>query len=104
MSAASTSDDKINVGPQSVPTLNVRDVDHDANENIISDSSERSNAHVELKSGIITEGDSKSRQRSGRSRNSSGEYSKLQSRCVMINSSRLTSTEISHVDSIIKKK
>ncbi|KAL9985644.1 hypothetical protein ACROYT_G008067 [Oculina patagonica] len=69
MSATSTSDDKINEGPHSVPTLNVQDVD--ANENTIANSSERSSAQGELKSGIITESDSKSRQRSGRSRQSS---------------------------------
>ena len=73
MSATSTGDDKIKVGLQSVPTLNVQDADHDANENIIVDSSERDSAHIKLKSGIITERDSKNRQRSGRSRNSSGE-------------------------------
>ena len=73
MSATSTSDDKIKVGLQSVPTLNVQDADHDANENIIVDSSERDSGNIKLKSGIITERDSKNRQRSGRSRNSSGE-------------------------------
>ena len=56
------------IGPQSVPALNVRDVD--ANQNVRMDSSK-----TELKSGIITEGDSKSRQKSGRSQRSSGEYS-----------------------------
>lgn len=71
MSATSTS----NAGPHSVPTLNVQDVD--ANENIIENSSKASSAQGELKSGIITESDSKSRQRSGKSRNSSGECSKL---------------------------
>ena len=77
MSATSTSEAEVKVGPQSVPTLHVQDADHDANKNIIADSSERGSAHMKLKSGIITEGDSKSQQRSGRSRNSSGElYSK----------------------------
>lgn len=75
MSATSTSDDKINAGPHSVPTFNVQDVD--ANENIMANSSKRSSAQGELKSGIITESDSKSRQRSGRSQRSSGECSKL---------------------------
>lgn len=73
MSATSTSDDKIDVGLQSVPTLNVQDADHDANENKILDIPEKGGTHMRLKSGIITEGDSQSRQRSGRSRNSSGE-------------------------------
>lgn len=71
MSATSTSGD--NLGLQSVPTLNVKDADHDANENKILDIPKKGGAHMRLKSGIITEGDSKSRQRSGRSRNSSGE-------------------------------
>ena len=56
------------IGPQSVPALNVQDVD--VNQNVRMDSSK-----TELKSGIITEGDSKSRQKSGRSQRSSGEYS-----------------------------
>lgn len=73
MSATSTSDDKIDVGLQSVPTLNVQDADHDAKENIILDNPKKGGTNIRLKSGIITEGDSKSRQRSGRSRNSSGE-------------------------------
>jgi len=85
MSASSTGDDKAKVSLQRVPTLNVQS-DLDANDNIIAESSERGSTHMKLKSGIITEGDSKSRQRSG-SRNSSGEwYWKLQSRCVMIHS------------------
>ena len=75
MSATSASDDKIDVGPHSVPTLNVQDVD--VNENILTNSSKRSSAQGELKSGIITESDSKSRQKSGKSRLSSGECIKL---------------------------
>lgn len=70
------SDDKINVSPQSVPTLNVQDVD--VNQNIRENSSKISSAQGELKSGIITEGDSKSPQ-SARSGRSSGEYSKTAS-------------------------
>ena len=56
------------IATQSVPAFNVQDVD--ANQNIRIDSSQ-----AEVKEGIITEGDSKkSRQKSGRSRLSSGEY------------------------------
>ena len=72
MSATSTGDEKVKVGLQSVPTLNVQDAEHEANENIMANSSERGSEHMKLKSGIITEGDSKNRQRSGRNRNSSG--------------------------------
>lgn len=56
-----------NLTTQSVPAFNVQDVD--ANQNIRID-----NSRAEVKEGIITEGDSKSRQKSGRSRLSSGEY------------------------------
>lgn len=56
-----------NTGPVSVPELNDQDVD--ANQNIRLNSSK-----AEVKSGIITEGESKSRQKSGQSRLSSGEY------------------------------
>lgn len=52
------------------PSLNVQDVDN--NSNIRIDSS-----RAEVKSGIITEGDSKSRQRSGKNRSSSGEYDNI---------------------------
>ena len=87
MSATSTGDEKVKVGLQSVPTLSVQDAEHNANEDIMANSSERGSAQMKLKSGIITEGDSKRRQRSGRNRNSSGKrYSKLQSFCVMIHS------------------
>lgn len=72
MSATSTGDEKVKVGLQSVPTLSVQDAEHKANENIMGNSSERGSAQMKLKSGIITEGDSKRRQRSGRNRNSSG--------------------------------
>ena len=72
MSATSTGDKKVKVGLQSVPTLNVRDDEHDANKNIIANSSERGSVHMKLKSGIITEGDPKRRQRSEKNRNSSG--------------------------------
>lgn len=67
MSVESADADKPNPGPHSVPEFNVQDVD--ANENIRIDSST-----TQLKSGIITEGDSKSRQKSGKSRPSSGKY------------------------------
>ena len=56
------------IGTQSVPAFNVQDVD--VNQNIRIDSS-----RTEVKACIITEGDSKIRQKSGRSRLSSGEYS-----------------------------
>ena len=67
MSVESADADKTNPGPHSVPEFNVQDVD--ANENIRIDSS-----RTQLQSGIITEGDSKSRQKSGKSRPSSGKY------------------------------
>ena len=67
MSVESSDADKTNPGPHSVPEFNVQDVD--ANQNIRIDSS-----RTQLKSGIITEGDSKSRQKSGKSRPSSGKY------------------------------
>lgn len=67
MSVESAAADKPNPGPHSVPEFNVQDVD--ANQNIRIDSS-----RTQLKSGIITEGDSKSRQKSGKSRPSSGKY------------------------------
>lgn len=54
-----------NTGPVSVPEQDV-----DANQNKRLNSSK-----AEVKSGIITEGESKSRQKSGQSRLSSGEYS-----------------------------
>ena len=69
---SATSDDNTNVGPHNVPTLNVQEV-ADSNQNVTAISSTRSSAQIERKSGIITEGDSESRQRSGRSRLSSGE-------------------------------
>lgn len=58
------------IATQSVPAFKVQDVD--ANQNIRIDSS-----RTEVKEGIITEGDSKSRQKSGRSRLSSGEYDNI---------------------------
>lgn len=67
MSVESADADKPNPGPHSVPEFNVQDVD--ANQNNRIDSS-----RTQLKSGIITEGDSKSRQKSGKSRPSSGKY------------------------------
>ena len=67
MSVESADADKTNPGPHSVPEFNVQDVD--ANQNNRIDSS-----RTQLKSGIITEGDSKSRQKSGKSRPSSGKY------------------------------
>ena len=69
---SATSDDNTNVGPHNVPTLSVQEV-ADSNQNVTAISSTRSSAQIERKSGIITEGDSESRQRSGRSRLSSGE-------------------------------
>lgn len=65
MSVESADADKRDPGPHSVPEFNVQDVD--ANQNIRIDSS-----RAQLKSGIITEGDSKSRQTPGKSRPSSG--------------------------------
>ena len=67
MSVESADADKPNPGPHSVPEFNVQDVD--ANQNNRIDSS-----RTQLKSGIITEGDSKSTQKSGKSRPSSGKY------------------------------
>ena len=67
MSVESADADKTNPGPHSVPEFNVQDVD--ANQNNRIDSS-----RTQLKSGIITEGDSKSTQKSGKSRPSSGKY------------------------------
>lgn len=67
MSVVSADADKANPGPHSVPEFNVQDVD--ANQNNRIDSS-----RTQLKSGIITEGDSKSTQKSGKSRPSSGKY------------------------------
>ena len=67
MSVESADAERPNPGPHSVPEFNVEDVD--ANQNIRIDSSRN-----QLKSGIITEGDSKSRQKSGKSRPSSGKY------------------------------
>ena len=67
MSVESADAERPNPGPHSVPEFNVEDVD--ANQNIRIDSS-----RTQLKSGIITEGDSKSGQKSGKSRPSSGKY------------------------------
>lgn len=58
------------------PSLNVQDVDN--NSNIRIDSS-----RAEVKSGIITEGDSKSRQRGGKNRSSSGEYDNIKKKKVL---------------------
>ena len=67
MSAKST--EETNTGVQCVPALKAQDAD--ANQNIMVESSK-----AEVKSGIITEGDSKGRQKSGRS---SGECMTLSS-------------------------